>query len=261
MTPRLAIASPPTRPAPSALEAPRSADGWIKRATRDNAVPGSDCVRAERGKGMPFQGRSIPTGVTHACHYASRVGINAVRAGQTTSARDHLRQDNSGDLRRELESQWKSDWCAWHRDGPYNRSSHYKLTRRRSRRDRARTPVGLVEGRGVRDADLSPIGKRATARSPSESDSRRKCLGGIEPGRNTRCSDARGARAQKGRSQRRRVDGADRTGLRPRLGLEATIRPSPNTMRPMGANVLHLKDGTKDNFMGFLRRSSAPRRG
>jgi DNA repair photolyase len=220
-------------------------------------------------KGMPFNWTLNPyRGCTHGCHYcfARRYQTQfELGFGDEFSSLIFVKTNLPEVLRREL------DRPAWTRElvavgtatDPYQPiEGHYKLTRRALEAFlAARTPIGVVT-KGpmvVRDADLlAEIGRVAGCTVhlsvPTVDESAWEAL---EPGtahplqRLRAVRRLRQAGVNAGVLMAPIVPGF--TTQRPRL--EATIRAiADHDAAFVGANVLYLKGGTKDHFMGFLRR-------
>lgn len=222
-----------------------------------------------RVEGMPFRWTLNPyRGCTHACHYcfARRYQTQFELGPDDHFSSFILVKTNLVDvLKREL------DRPAWTREqvavgtatDPYQPiEGHYRLTRGSLEAlAAARTPVGLVT-KGpmvVRDADLlADIGRRSACRVymsvPTVDESAWRAL---EPGTAHPLQRLRAVRTL-------RDAGVDAGVLmapvvpgfttQPAL-LEATIKAiADHGAAFMGANLMYLKDGTKDHFMGFLSK-------
>ena len=220
-------------------------------------------------QGMPFNWTLNPyRGCTHACHYCF------ARRYQTQfelGPHDHFSsvifvKVNVADvLRREL------DRPSWQREqvavgtatDPYQPiEGHYKLTRRSLEALLAgRTPIGLVT-KGpmiVRDADvLRDLGKAAGCTVymsvPTVDEA---AWSALEPGtahplqRLRAVRTLRDAGVNAGVLMAPVVPGFTTQTAR----LEATIKAvADHGAAFMGANLLYLKGGTKDHFMGFLEK-------
>jgi DNA repair photolyase len=220
-------------------------------------------------KGMPFSWTLNPyRGCTHGCHYCF------ARRYQTQfglGPDDHfstviLVKINLVDvLRRELDKpSWAREQVAvGTATDPYQPiEGHYKLTRRSLEALLAgRTPIGLVT-KGpmvVRDADiLADIGRRygctVYVSVPTVDDEAWRTL---EPGT--------APPLQRLRAVRQLRDAGVKAGVlmapvvpgfttQPSK-LEATIKAiADHGAAFMGANLMYLKEGTRDHFMGFLAR-------
>jgi DNA repair photolyase len=219
-------------------------------------------------KGMPFNWTLNPyRGCTHGCHYCfARRYQTQFELGPDDefSSLIFVKTNFADVLRREL------DRPSWDRDlvalgtatDPYQPiEGHYKLTRRSIEALLAsRTPVGIVT-KGpmiVRDAELLAELGRTTGCSvymsvPTVDE---EAWAALEPGtahplqRLRAVKSLREAGVNAGVLMAPVVPGF--TTQRHRL--EATIKAiAEHGAAFMGANVLHLKGGTKDHFMGFLR--------
>ena len=220
-------------------------------------------------KGMPFKWTLNPyRGCTHGCHYcfARRYQTQLELGPDDHFSTVILVKVNLVDvLRREL------DKSAWAREqvavgtatDPYQPiEGHYKLTRRSLEALLAgRTPIGLVT-KGpmvVRDADiLADIGRRygctVYVSVPTVDDEAWRTL---EPGT--------APPLQRLRAVRQLRDAGVNAGVlmapvvpgfttQPSK-LEATIKAiADHGAAFMGANLMYLKEGTRDHFMGFLAR-------
>jgi DNA repair photolyase len=220
-------------------------------------------------KGMPFNWTlNAYRGCTHACHYcfARRYQTQFELGPDDHFSSFILVKVNLADvLRREL------DHPSWSREqvavgtatDPYQPiEGHYKLTRRSlDALLRARTPVGLVT-KGpmvVRDADvLSELGKTAGCTVylsvPTVDEEAWRAL---EPGtahplqRLRAVRTLRDAGVNVGVLMAPVVPGFTTQPAK----LEATIKAiADHGAAFMGANVMYLKGGTKDHFMGFLAK-------
>ncbi|HTI39841.1 MAG TPA: radical SAM protein [Vicinamibacterales bacterium] len=221
-----------------------------------------------RVKGMPFKWTLNPyRGCTHACHYcfARRYHTQFELGSDDEFSSVIFVKTNFADvLRREL------DRPTWVRDvvalgtatDPYQPiEGHYKLTRRSIEALlAARNPVGIVT-KGpmiVRDADLLADLSRVTdctvcVSVPTVDEDAWRAL---EPGTSHPL--------QRLRAVRRLRDAGVKAGVlmapvvpgftTRKSQLEATIKAAADHGAAfMGANVMYLKDGTKDHFMRFLR--------
>ena len=219
-------------------------------------------------KGMPFKWTLNPyRGCTHACHYcfARRYHRQFELGSDDEFSSVIFVKTNFADvLRREL------DKPSWGRDvvalgtatDPYQPiEGHYKLTRRSIEALLAvRNPVGIVT-KGpmiVRDADLLADLSRATDCTvcmsvPTVDEDAWRAL---EPGT--------AHPLQRLRAVRRLCDTGVKAGVlmapvvpgftTRKSQLEATVKAvADHGAAFMGANVMYLKDGTKDHFMRFLR--------
>jgi len=220
-------------------------------------------------KGMPFNWTLNPyRGCTHGCHYcfARRYQTQfELGPGDQFSSIIFVKVNLVDVLRREL------DKPAWIREqvavgtatDPYQPiEGHYKLTRGSLEALLAgRTPIGLVT-KGpmvVRDADLlADLGRRygctVYMSVPTVDDEAWRAL---EPGT--------APPLQRLRAVRQLRDAGVNAGVlmapvvpgfttQPSK-LEATIKAiADHGAAFMGANVMYLKEGTKDHFMGFLQK-------
>jgi DNA repair photolyase len=220
-----------------------------------------------RVKGMPFDWTLNPyRGCTHACHYcfARRYQTQfELGPGDHFSSVILVKTNLVEVLRREL------DKPTWHRDqvavgtatDPYQPiEGHYKLTRRSLEALLAgRTPIGLIT-KGpmiVRDADvLAEMGRKAGCTVymsvPTVDEDAWRAL---EPGTAHPLQRLRAVRQLKDAG----VDvGVLMSPVVPGFTtqpskLEATIKAvADHGAAFVGANVMFLKGGTKDHFMGFL---------
>jgi DNA repair photolyase len=220
-------------------------------------------------KGMPFNWTLNPyRGCTHACHYcfARRYQTQFELGPDDHFSSYILVKVNLVDvLRREL------DHPSWSREqvavgtatDPYQPiEGHYKLTRRALEALlRARTPVGLVTKvpMVVRDADLlADLGRSAGCTVylsvPTIDDEAWRAL---EPGTAHPLQRLRAVRALRdagvnvGVLMAPVVPGFTTQPTK----LEATIKAvADHGAAFMGANLMYLKGGTKDHFMGFLAK-------
>jgi DNA repair photolyase len=220
-------------------------------------------------KGMPFRWTLNPyRGCTHACHYcfARRYQTQfALGPDDEFSSLIFVKVNFPDVLRRELDKpSWKHELVALGTaTDPYQPiEGHYKLTRRSLEAlVAARTPISLVT-KGpmvVRDADvLAEAGRRARCTVhisvPTVDED---AWAALEPGTAHPLQRLRAVRALR---QAGVHAGVLMAPIVPgftteRRRLEATIRAvAEHDAAFMGANVLYLKDGTKDHFMGFLRQ-------
>jgi DNA repair photolyase len=220
-------------------------------------------------KGMPFQWTLNPyRGCTHACHYcfARRYQTQfSLGPDDEFSSLIFVKHNFPEVLRGELEKpSWKRELVALGTaTDPYQPiEGHYKLTRRSLEALlAARTPVGLVT-KGpmvVRDADLlAELGRRARCTVhisvPTVDED---AWAALEPGTAHPLQRLRAVRALRKAGVNAGVLMAPIVPgfTTERRRLEATIRAvAEHDAAFMGANVLYLKDGTKDHFMGFLRK-------
>ena len=218
-------------------------------------------------KGMPFNWTLNPyRGCTHACHYcfARRYQTQFELGPDDHFSSVILVKINLVDvLRRELDKpSWSREQVAvGTATDPYQPiEGHYKLTRRSLEVLLAgRTPIGLVT-KGpmvVRDADLlADLGKRygctVYMSVPTVDDEAWRTL---EPGT--------ASPLQRLRAVRQLRDAGVNAGVlmapvvpgfttQPSK-LEATIKAiADHGAAFMGANLMYLKEGTRDHFMGFL---------
>src|SRR5687767_2419981 len=223
-----------------------------------------------RVHGMPFNWTLNPyRGCTHGCHYcfARRYHVQFEMDSDDEFASVILVKRNFVEvLKREL------DRPSWTREqvalgtatDPYQPiEGHYKLTRRSLEAlAAARTPVGIVT-KGpmiVRDSDLLQELTRVAACTvylsvPTVDEDAWRAL---EPGtahplqRLRAVRTLRDAGVNAGVLMAPVVPGFTTQPAR----LEATIKAcADHGAAFMGANVLYLKGGTKDHFMGFLRHA------
>ena len=220
-----------------------------------------------RVKGMPFNWTLNPyRGCTHGCHYcfARRYQTQfELGPGDHFSTIILVKVNLVDVLRRELDKpSWAREQVAvGTATDPYQPiEGHYKLTRRSLEALlAARTPIGLVT-KGpmvVRDADiLADIGRRygctVYVSVPTVDDETWRTL---EPGT--------APPLQRLRAVRQLRDAGVNAGVlmapvvpgfttQPSK-LEATIKAiADHGAAFMGANVMYLKEGTRDHFMGFL---------
>jgi DNA repair photolyase len=220
-------------------------------------------------KGMPFSWTLNPyRGCTHGCHYCfARRYQTQFELGPDDefSSLIFVKVNFAEVLRRELDKpSWTRELVAFGTaTDPYQPiEGHYKLTRRSLEAlSAARTPIGLIT-KGpmvVRDADiLAELSKLAgchvTMSVPTVDE---QAWAALEPGT--------AHPLQRLRAVRRLRDAGVNAGVlmapvvpgftTERSRLEATIRAiADHGAAFLGANVLHLKDGTRDHFMGFLRK-------
>ena len=223
-------------------------------------------------QGMPFSWTLNPyRGCTHACHYcfARRYQTQyELGSGDEFSSVILVKTNIADVLTRELDS---PSWTA----GTGRARHRYRSVsadRRSLQADAAvldalaaaRTPVGLVT-KGpmvVRDRDVLLDGTTRAGCTVyiSVPSSRRGGLAGARARHGaSAAATARRARAPRRRNQRRRADGADGARLHrlSRSSSKRTVKAiADHGAAFIGANVLYLKDGTSDHFMGFLRGSS-----
>jgi len=219
-------------------------------------------------KGMPFGWTLNPyRGCTHGCHYcfARRYQTQfELGPGDEFSSLIFVKVNFADVLRRELDKpSWKRELVAFGTaTDPYQPiEGHYKLTRRSLEAlNAARTPIGLIT-KGpmvVRDAavlaDLCKLdGSHVTISVPTVDED---AWAALEPGTAHPLQRLRAVRILR--------DAGVNAGVlmapvvpgftTERSRLEATIRAiADHGAAFLGANVLYLKGGTKDHFMGFLR--------
>ena len=218
-------------------------------------------------KGMPFGWTLNPyRGCTHGCHYcfARRYQTQfELGPGDEFSSLIFVKTNFADVLRRELDKpSWTRELVALGTaTDPYQPiEGHYKLTRRSLEAlIAARTPVGIVS-KGpmiVRDADLLAELSRVAACTvylsvPTVDEDAWRAL---EPGtahplqRLRAVRTLRDAGINAGVLMAPVVPGFTTHPSK----LEATIKAvADHGAAFMGANVLYLKGGTKDHFMGFL---------
>jgi DNA repair photolyase len=229
------------------------------------------CRSALNGvKGMPFNWTLNPyRGCTHACHYcfARRYQTQfELGPGDEFSSLIFVKTNFAEVLRRELDRpSWKRELVALGTaTDPYQPiEGHYKLTRRSLEAlHAARTPVGVVT-KGpmvIRDADLlAQIGRTAGCTVylsvPTVDED---AWAALEPGtahplqRLRAVRELRKAGVNAGVLMAPIVPGFTTD----RRKLEATVRAiAEHDAAFVGANLLYLKGGTKDHFMGFLRKA------
>jgi DNA repair photolyase len=228
------------------------------------------CRSALNGvKGMPFNWTLNPyRGCTHACHYcfARRYQTQfELGPGDHFSSVIFVKVNLPEVLARELDKpSWTREQVAvGTATDPYQPiEGHYKLTRRSLERLLAgRTPIGLVT-KGpmiVRDADLlADLGRTAGCTVymsvPSIDD---EAWAALEPGtahplqRLRAVRHLRDAGVNAGVLMAPVVPGFTTDATK----LEATVKAiADHGAAFMGANVLFLKEGTRDHFMGFLAK-------
>ena len=219
-------------------------------------------------KGMPFSWTLNPyRGCTHGCHYcfARRYQTQfELGFGDEFSSVIFVKTNFPDVLRRELDKpSWTREQVALGTaTDPYQPiEGHYKLTRRTLEAlAAARTPVGLVT-KGpmiVRDVDLLADLSRVTTCTvcmsvPTVDEEAWRAL---EPGTAHPLQRLRAVRTLR--------DAGINAGVlmapvvpgftTQKSKLEATIKAvAEHGAAFMGVNVLYLKDGTKDHFLGFLR--------
>jgi DNA repair photolyase len=217
---------------------------------------------------MPFRWTLNPyRGCTHACHYcfARRYQTQfSLGPDDEFSSVIFVKRNLAEVLRRELEKPtWTRELVALGTaTDPYQPiEGHYKLTRSALEALRAaRTPVGLVT-KGpmvVRDADLlAELGRTAGCTVhisvPTVDE---EAWTALEPGTAHPLQRLRAVRTLRKAGVNAGVLMAPIVPgfTTERRRMEATVRAAAeHDAAFMGANVLHLKDGTKDHFMGFLR--------
>jgi DNA repair photolyase len=229
------------------------------------------CRSALNGvKGMPFNWTLNPyRGCTHGCHYcfARRYQTQfELGSGDEFSSLIFVKVNFADVLRREL------DKASWAREqvalgtatDPYQPiEGHYKLTRRSLEALIAgRTPVGIVT-KGpmiVRDADLLQELSRVASCTvylsvPTVDEEAWRAL---EPGTAHPLQRLRAVRVLRDAGVNAGVLMAPVVpGFTTQTSkLEATIKAvADHGAAFMGANVLYLKGGTKDHFMGFLAQA------
>ena len=220
-------------------------------------------------KGMPFEWTLNPyRGCTHACHYCFARRYHTqfeLGPGDHFSSIIFVKRNLPDVLAREVDKpSWTRETVAvGTATDPYQPiEGHYKLTRRSLEvLLKSRTPIGLVT-KGpmvVRDADLlAELGKVASCTVcvsvPTVDDEAWRAL---EPGtapplqRLRAVRQLREAGVNAGVLMAPVVPGFTTQPAR----LEATVRAiAAHGAAFMGSNVLHLKGGTKDHFLGFLAR-------
>jgi len=263
--------APPTTRA-IALKVKRGGAGALDQAQRraDSARYQEVTCRSALNavKGMPFNWTLNPyRGCTHGCHYcfARRYQTQfELGPGDEFSSLIFVKVNFADVLRTELDRpSWKRELVAFGTaTDPYQPiEGHYKLTRRSLEAlNAARTPIGLIT-KGpmvVRDADLlADLGRlsgcHVTVSIPTVDED---AWAALEPGT--------AHPLQRLRAVRRLRDAGVNAGVlmapvvpgftTERSRLEATIRAiADHGAAFLGANVLYLKGGTRDHFMGFLR--------
>lgn len=221
-------------------------------------------------KGMPFSWTLNPyRGCTHACHYcfARRYQTQfELGPGDEFSSLIFVKVNFAEVLRRELDKPtWTREQVALGTaTDPYQPiEGHYKLTRQSLEAlAAARTPVGIVT-KGpmiVRDTDLLKELTRVAGCTvylsvPTVDEETWRAL---EPGTAHPLQRLRAVRTLRDAGINAGVLMAPVVpGFTTQTAkLEATIKAcAEHGAAFMGANVLYLKGGTKDHFMGFLRQS------
>jgi DNA repair photolyase len=245
-------------------------------AALDQAIRRADAARYQEVtcrsalnpvKGMPFKWTLNPyRGCTHACHYcfARRYQTQfELGPGDHFSSVIFVKTNLPEVLIRELDKPgWtREEVAVGTATDPYQPiEGHYKLTRRALQAFiAARTPIGLVT-KGpmvVRDADLlAELGERAGCTVcisvPTVDEG---AWAALEPGtahplqRLRAVRELRKAGVRAGVLMAPIVPGFTTQPAR----LEATIRAiAEHDAAFVGSNVLHLKGGTKDHFLGFI---------
>jgi DNA repair photolyase len=221
-------------------------------------------------KGMPFGWTLNPyRGCTHGCHYcfARRYQTQfELGPGDEFSSLIFVKVNFAEVLRRELDKpSWTREQVALGTaTDPYQPiEGHYKLTRRSLEALIAgRTPVGIVT-KGpmiVRDADLlaelSRVARCTVYLSVPTVDE--DAWRALEPGTAHPLQRLRAVRTLRDAGINAGVLMAPVVpGFTTQTSkLEATIKAcADHGAAFMGANLLYLKGGTKDHFMGFLRQS------
>jgi DNA repair photolyase len=221
-------------------------------------------------KGMPFGWTLNPyRGCTHGCHYcfARRYQTQfELGPGDEFSSLIFVKVNFADVLRRELDKpSWTRELVALGTaTDPYQPiEGHYKLTRRSLEALIAgRTPVGIVT-KGpmiVRDADLlvelSRVARCTVCLSVPTVDE--DAWRALEPGTAHPLQRLRAVRTLRDAGINAGVLMAPVVpGFTTQTSkLEATIKAcADHGAAFMGANLLYLKGGTKDHFMGFLRQS------
>ena len=220
-------------------------------------------------KGMPFNWTLNPyRGCTHACHYCfARRYQTQFELGPDDefSTLIFVKTNFAEVLRRELDKpSWKRDLVAvGTATDPYQPiEGHYRLTRRSIEALlAAQTPIGVVT-KGpmvVRDADLlAEMGKgpgcTVHVSVPSIDEDAWRAL---EPGTAHPLQRLRAVRTLRQAGVNAGVLMAPVVPgfTTDRRKLEDTIRAiADHDAAFLGANVLYLKGGTRDHFMGFLRK-------
>src|SRR5262245_32828912 len=218
-------------------------------------------------KGMPFNWTLNPyRGCTHGCHYcfARRYQTQfELGFGDEFSSLIFVKVNFADVLRRELDKpSWTRELVALGTaTDPYQPiEGHYRLTRRAIEAlIAARTPVGVVT-KGpmiVRDADLlrqlSSVAKVTVCLSVPTVDE--EAWRALEPGTAHPLQRLRAVRVLRDAGVNAGVLMAPVVpGFTTQTAkLEATIKAAVDHGAAfMGANLLYLKGGTKDHFMGFL---------
>src|SRR5262245_35501945 len=218
-------------------------------------------------KGMPFHWTLNPyRGCTHGCHYgfARRYQTQfELGPGDEFSSLIFVKTNLPEVLRKELDrpSWTREEVAVGTATDPYQPiEGHYKLTRRSLQAFiAARTPIGLVT-KGpmvVRDAELlAELGEKAGCTVcmsvPTVDES---AWSALEPGtahplqRLRAVKELRKQGVKAGVLMAPIVPGFTTQPAR----LEATIRAiAEHDAAFVGSNVLHLKGGTKDHFLGFI---------
>jgi DNA repair photolyase len=221
-------------------------------------------------KGMPFAWTLNPyRGCTHGCHYcfARRYQTQfELGPGDEFSSLIFVKTNFADVLRRELDKpSWAREQVALGTaTDPYQPiEGHYKLTRRSLEAlIDSRTPVGIVT-KGpmvVRDADLlaelSRVARCTVCLSVPTVDE--DAWRALEPGTAHPLQRLRAVRILRDAGINAGVLMAPVVpGFTTQTSkLEATIKAcADHGAAFMGANLLYLKGGTKDHFMGFLRQS------
>ena len=221
-------------------------------------------------KGMPFNWTLNPyRGCTHGCHYcfARRYQTQfELGPGDEFSSIIFVKVNFAEVLRRELDKpSWTRELVALGTaTDPYQPiEGHYKLTRRSLEAlIAARTPVGIVT-KGpmiVRDADLLAELSRVAACTvclsiPTVDEDAWRAL---EPGTAHPLQRLRAVRTLRDHGIHAGVLMAPVVPAftTQRSKLEATVKAvAEHGAAFMAANVLYLKGGTRDHFMGFLARA------
>ncbi len=220
-------------------------------------------------KGMPFSWTLNPyRGCTHGCHYCfARRYQTQFELGPDDefSSLIFVKVNFADVLRTELDRpSWKRELVAFGTaTDPYQPiEGHYKLTRRSLEAlSAARTPIGLIT-KGpmiVRDADiLAELGKlsgcHVTMSVPTVDED---AWAALEPGTAHPLQRLRAVKALRKAGVHAGVLMAPVVPgfTTERSRLEATIRAiADHDAAFLGANVLYLKGGTRDHFMGFLQK-------
>jgi DNA repair photolyase len=220
-------------------------------------------------KGMPFNWTLNPyRGCTHGCHYCfARRYQTQFELGPDDefSSLIFVKVNFADVLRKELDRpSWKRELVAFGTaTDPYQPiEGHYKLTRRSLEAlSAARTPIGLIT-KGpmiVRDADiLAELGKlsgcHVTMSVPTVDED---AWAALEPGTAHPLQRLRAVKALRKAGVHAGVLMAPVVPgfTTERSRLEATIRAiADHDAAFLGANVLYLKGGTRDHFMGFLQK-------